>query len=974
MRTQTAKKTARHADLLIFGLFIASSALMTFPLILQMADSIENWGDPLLNAWILAWDVRQGLSAPLNLYDANVFYPYGNTLAYSESLLASALLVAPIYLLSGNAILTYNALVFLSFVLSGFTAYLLGREVTESRAAGVVAGFVFAFSMYRYGEFSHVQLLTAQWMPLVLLYLFRFLRTASLRSGLAFALFFCLQVLSSFYQAFYIALAVALYAAFVALRWLAWRTRPPRNTLLKAVPLAAFIALIVVPPSLPYVTVQREMGMYRTLQDTYDGSAALMHYLSVPANSLYSRAGISLFRPTANDETLFPGFVASALGLAALLTWRANRMAVGYFGALIGLSFVLSLGPNLTVDIRGTPIPWLPLPYGLLHDYVPGFQAMRVPARFAILITLGMAVLAAVGAARLLAAMRGRQRLGLSAAFIFLLGIESISIPVRTTPIEVGDRVPEVYRWLAAQSDNPIIFEYPTVQSRYLLYTEEMERLGRYQYLSTYHWRRSVTGYSGFFPPLFWAIQREAQEFPSLSSISLLRGLGVKYVIVHTSDMDSDRWDEISRRVAKLDADMRPIAAFGSDRVFHLTPGVDRGQLRAEAYLPDTHQRGEAYVAFLRLLNVNDKAVVYKMPTEVTLRATWSKASSPMVGQEHQVDLPLYIPKGTVVLPVTLQEVPPGVDGLAMEIIGGPLPAQALGSVGLKTVTRPSTLAGHADALQVEKLEVPSRSFAPREVLPVRIKWRAPAALERNYSIFVQLVDGNNRAVVGVDTEPLQGNYPTSRWQPGEVIEDVYALVLPANISAGRYRVLTGAYALPDMDTPRLMDSTGGLVDQVIAGSIRVVGSDGRLSSETGQDIRLVNGVLGNIVALRGFQAVKTEARPGDTLRLTLFWEALDSTDADYTAFVHLANAAGQPVAQSDGQPAGGRFPTSIWEPGELVPDEREIKLPANLPPGRYQLKAGMYLLPGPRSLSVQHRRESDDENRLYLAEVQIAP
>jgi hypothetical protein len=81
------------------------------------------------------------------------------------------------------------------------------------------------------------------------------------------------------------------------------------------------------------------------------------------------------------------------------------------------------------------------------------------------------------------------------------------------------------------------------------------------------------------------------------------------------------------------------------------------------------------------------------------------------------------------------------------------------------------------------------------------------------------------------------------------------------------------------------------------------------------------------------------------TLPVTLYWRTDGFLDQDFTIFVQLLGADGKPVAQSDAQPENGGYPTSLWQPGEMVRDSHSLKIPAGLPPGEYRLLAGMYLL-----------------------------
>jgi hypothetical protein len=86
-----------------------------------------------------------------------------------------------------------------------------------------------------------------------------------------------------------------------------------------------------------------------------------------------------------------------------------------------------------------------------------------------------------------------------------------------------------------------------------------------------------------------------------------------------------------------------------------------------------------------------------------------------------------------------------------------------------------------------------------------------------------------------------------------------------------------------------------------------------------------------------------SEARPGTTLPLALYWRATRSLPADYTVYVHLLDAAGNKAAQRDLPPLDGSLPTSRWKPDQLIRDDQDLALPPELAPGTYRLVVGMY-------------------------------
>jgi hypothetical protein len=107
--------------------------------------------------------------------------------------------------------------------------------------------------------------------------------------------------------------------------------------------------------------------------------------------------------------------------------------------------------------------------------------------------------------------------------------------------------------------------------------------------------------------------------------------------------------------------------------------------------------------------------------------------------------------------------------------------------------------------------------------------------------------------------------------------------------------------------------------------------------------ISAINANFGDDIVLEGVATLPV-THPGEVLPVALTWETKQRVPADYHVFVHLLDARGNRVAQSDGQPALWTRPTTSWAPGEHIEDRHALSLPADLPPGDYTLVAGLYL------------------------------
>jgi hypothetical protein len=142
----------RHELVLVGGLLAGLTVLMTWPQTLLLSTHVNDHGDPLLNVWALAWVAHQLPRDPLQLFDANIFYPERATLAHSESLVLPAVAVAPLRWIGVSPVVTYNLVMLAAFPLSGLAMFALIRRLTGSVGAGLVAAASFAFLPYRFDQ------------------------------------------------------------------------------------------------------------------------------------------------------------------------------------------------------------------------------------------------------------------------------------------------------------------------------------------------------------------------------------------------------------------------------------------------------------------------------------------------------------------------------------------------------------------------------------------------------------------------------------------------------------------------------------------------------------------------------------------------------------------------------------------------------------------------------------------------------
>ncbi|MBI5642857.1 MAG: hypothetical protein HY954_05215 [Deltaproteobacteria bacterium] len=511
--------------------FIIVTSLISFRLIQAagtgLPASSEGLGpqDAVLNLWILFWDIHKFRTGLGGFFDANIFFPYENTLAYSEHLIGGAVLALPLSFFIKNPVLVYNVLLLSTFVLSGFGMYLLTLHLTGDRPSAVIAGIVFAYFPYHFTHLPRIQLEMMQWIPFTLLFLHRFAEKMDYRNIALSAVFYSLTFLSSVYYGVFLTFYVVFFFIWHILRK-RFFTIPVFSRLCLFLLISA---VIIIPVHIPYIKAERS-GLARAVWENVVYSADILSYVSVPrSNWLWSR--VLPIRPNSESAAAFFGLTAFALSLTGILLSLKRRSGdekkhIRFYLALTAISIILSLGPLIHFNGREVAKG----PYLLLYKYFPGFDGLRAPNRISVFAGLGMAVLAGFGVKFIKERIANiHLKKAVAALFAVLIILEFLPSGLKAMQVPGYDNMPPVYRWLSESAEDWPVFEYPMSEP----HTDE----AWYMYYSIFHRKRLANGYSGFTPPLYQQMTDEMKAFPSEDSISFLKALGVRYIIIHTEKL-----------------------------------------------------------------------------------------------------------------------------------------------------------------------------------------------------------------------------------------------------------------------------------------------------------------------------------------------------------------------------------------------------------------------------------------------------
>ena len=526
----------------------ALSIFVTWPQALFLSSQLAAHHDAYFSIWRIAWIAHVLATSPLTIFDANIFSPATATLAYSDATMLEGLVGAPLLWAGLPPTLVYNLLLLGGFAGSGVAMFVLARHLTARTAPSLVAAAIFTMLPYRIEHFMHLELQWAMFIPLAFWALHRAVESMSWRWGVLAGLFLWLQVLACVYYGVFLAITLLLFVPVLVLV-------TARDRIVRLVPVigAAVVvaAVLTLPFALPYRAASAELGG-RPMTDIARYSATPVNYL---ATSHLNRVwGWTSDRWGGSELRLFPG--AIALLLAALgVTWRPERTVLLY-AATAALAVELSFGLNGVV-------------YRAMVEHVSALQGFRSLSRFAVVASCALAMLAAVGAARLEAAIgssawRRAVMIGLTALLLIDYGNTAMGL-TPADPVEP----PDVYKVIRGAAAG-VMLELPMPDLDHLPGWDPY-----YQAWSLWHWRPLINGYSGYYPDDYLSTAMLTKVFPEEGTIDRLRAHKVRYVIVHRAFYDQERYTALMLRLA-VRPEFKPWGAYkdsvGTADIFELLP------------------------------------------------------------------------------------------------------------------------------------------------------------------------------------------------------------------------------------------------------------------------------------------------------------------------------------------------------------------------------------------------------------------
>lgn len=249
--------------------------------------------------------------------------------------------------------------------------------------------------------------------------------------------------------------------------------------------------------------------------------------------------------------------------------------------------------------------------------------------------------------------------------------------------------------------------------------------------------------------------------------------------------------------------------------------------------------------------------------------------------------------------------------------------------------------------------------------LGVTLYWQAEDTIRRNYDVRLRLSGPSGHIWIRTKGRPpVNGLYPTGAWRVGEIISDFHELDLAGQLPPGDYSLELGLFAPFGAE---ILEPEGGTDGYLTIARITVVSSpDWSPSVE-----HALRANFSERIMLLGYD-LPSEAIPGRSLPLTLYWRGIGEVDSDYNVVLELTKPDGTPVWQATHALLFGEHPTSRWTRGEILAQTLPVTIPATTDPS-LQLWVALQGTTGSQ-LPVTRGWLATEQSQLLLAQVAVQP
>ncbi len=563
----TKKNLWLAGSLLLFALVVG---YLFSPILFNLSTQLYDWNDYPLIVWIIDQHLDHVLAGNWGqFFQSNIFYPFQDTLLFSDLLLPSALIALPIYLVIPNIITAFNITFFITLLLNFIASWHLWRKTWDGPLLSLAA-FVTALMPFVIVNTSHYQMITL-W-P----FLFGFSHLLNNKWGKwqPFWLGFWTSVtfVSSVYLSIFLMYCIGIWALVQLLAeredfaknwktWLRWGSI-----------FVLTVAVLAGPFMYKYYAVRQFYDAKRDFGEYVNYSASIFDYVS---NSSYQSvlSNTALFQrwnrllATAAGG-FFPTFILSALAVWNFVIFKKKKplqFGIGlpmnrstlFFLALAISGLIFSLGPRLRV---GSVYIGPPLPYAVLLKFIPIFEPIRATSRWSLLFFIGVIFFALLGLKKVLKKIDVKWHAPVIGLVLLVYFAEALPVNRTFEPATPERAISTHLKPLC--DDASVLLEYPILYNPY--------GDGRGIFMMLQHWTgividatdhncNVVNGYSGYSPDAYNEYHISVDESLNTTNTEafqeLLEKRNVELLRIHTEKLTATQSGTLSEWREKTNAE-----------------------------------------------------------------------------------------------------------------------------------------------------------------------------------------------------------------------------------------------------------------------------------------------------------------------------------------------------------------------------------------------------------------------------------
>ncbi|HET6447094.1 MAG TPA: hypothetical protein VFI27_21225 [candidate division Zixibacteria bacterium] len=809
-------------------------AIITWPTIARLATHMPGTStDTLLHYWN-GWWVRDALSKGQSpFFTPILFFPNGVSLVTHNFAWLNILPWIVLAPLVGD-IPAYNLVLLGSLLFGGWAAYILAKRLTLKPWAALIAGVIYIAWPNRISQLDHPNLIATWAVPIFMIGLINLLEKRRWQDALLTGGAYALTGYSRWQNLIPV---TAMGMTYFLLRIRDWWPIEHRRIVLGRTLFAAVIAVLLLLP--PIILLASDMSGDGGGADVFNESdefrmqTDLLAYVTPPrSNPLFGEWSQPLYDsyyPDRSFDRRYPAFIGfMSLLLAVLALWKDRRNSLPWLGVCVVL-VGLAAGPVLRIN--GDFFEGAPTLYKLLAP-LSIVRLIRVPDRFNIFLALPVAMLAALGFRVFLAMWTERYprfskvwpKLW-TVVFIVFITAEYLIIPARGHDVSYDKTF---YEAIAAEPGDFAVLNLP------------FRRGKEYMFDQTFHTRPIVQGNASRLPDdalafvyknPWLAALKESFPYPIPNGdvgeqLFRLANDGIGYLVIHKDLLDinlvnhwkrylvaSPRYED--ERVAIYST--KPQVGVDLDSLYEPVDGLNQ----VAASLP-SNCWNPGQVIGLNTAWANSMPLTVRYEVQVSLvnsnGATKQMTQFPLTDLEPNETWPVQtITQGYYSIPLD-PVLPDGEYHLKMQLIRIPQGTQEGGAwcIGeINVQSNPCRLpaqkedlginATYGDELLLQDLQINQEGHQ----LALTMSWLSLREMVEDYKIFIHLIDPVSGMIVSqIDAMPVNWQYPTSLWWPGNPVVDTMTLDLDG-VASGSYLLSVGVYAESTGERLEVVDSQG---------------------------------------------------------------------------------------------------------------------------------------------------------------------